>query len=207
MKTMWLRRTHKKELSSAITRSQRLLAEGRHEENLEHLEGGVVQRFPDDAEIRLLYGTALLEREPRVGLSEIAKAIKLDPDDPIRLTRAARIMYDMKQFDHARSYMKHAKELAPKKFVFSSELLNLESNLAILDGEDEVGEEGLRLAMEREPEMEVLAWDLTKFLVDRAREDEALTVIEEAMERTKTTNALKRLKAEILDKSGGGNGD
>jgi tetratricopeptide (TPR) repeat protein len=193
------KRRHKKELSAAIVRSQRFLAEGRHEENLEYLEEGVAKRFPNDPEIRLLYGTALLEVRPRVGLSEIAKAIELDPDDPVRLTRAARIMYSMKQFDRARSYAKRAKDLAPENFVFGPELLNLESNFAALDGKDDLAEEGLRLAVEREPEMEVLAWDLAKFLVDRAREEEALSVIDEALKRTKTNKYLKRLRAEILD--------
>ena len=166
---------------------------------MEYLEEGVAKRFPNDPEIRLLYGTALLEVRPRVGLSEIAKAIELDPDDPVRLTRAARIMYSMKQFDRARSYAKRAKDLAPENFVFGPELLNLESNFAALDGKDDLAEEGLRLAVEREPEMEVLAWDLAKFLVDRAREEEALSVIDEALKRTKTNKYLKRLRAEILD--------
>lgn len=200
---MWQRlRKKDKKLGEVTARSQRFLAEGRHEENLAYLEDGVVKRFPDDPEIRLLYGTALLGVRPRVGLSEIAKAIELDPDDPIRLTRAAHIMYSMKQFDRARSYAKRAKELAPENFVFGPELLSLESNFAALDGNDELAEEGLRLAVEREPKMEALAFDLAKFLVDRGRQREALVVIDEALERTKQKKYLKRLRAEIKDSDG-----
>lgn len=196
---MWLKdRRYKKELSAAIAHSQRLLAEKRHEENLEYLEGGIAERFPDDAEIRLLYGTALLEGDPSAGLSEIAKAITLDPNDSVKLTRAAQIMYDLNQLDHARTYTKRAKDHAPENFLFGPELLNLESKFAALDGKDELAEEGLRLAVEREPKMEGLAIDLAKFLADRGRQDEALGVIDEALTRTRGTKYLERLRAEIL---------
>lgn len=113
-------------------------------------------------------------------------------------------MYDMKQFNHARSYMKRAKDRAPRNFVFGPELLNLESNFAALDGKDDLAEKGLRLAVEREPDMEVLALDLAKILADRARTDEALTVINEALKRTKSTQYLKRLQADILGENGEG---
>lgn len=196
---MWLRRLRdRRALASAIAHSRRLLAEGRHEENLSFLEGGVAERFSDDAEIRLLYGTALLDLKPEAGLSEIARAIELEPDEPVRLTRAARIMYDMKQFDKARLYTERGKKLAPEDFVFGPELLNLESNFAALDGEDERAEEGLRLAVEREPKMEALALDLARFLFERGKEAEALGVIDEALNHSKETKNLQRLQKEIL---------
>lgn len=111
-------------------------------------------------------------------------------------------MYSMKQLDHARAYAKRAKALAPDdEFIFAPELLNLESNFAALDGEDERAEEGLRLAVKREPKMESLAVDLAKFLADRDRHEEALSVVDEAMKRTKGTMYLKRLRAEIVDGS------
>jgi tetratricopeptide (TPR) repeat protein len=197
---MWLKkRRYKRELSEAIARSRQLLAEGRHEENLKYLEEGVTERFSDDAEIRLLYGTALLGPKPKVGVSEIVRAIALEPDNPEKLTRAAHLMYDMKQFDQARAYAKRAKELAPEDFVFGPELLSLESSFAALDGNDELAEEGLRLAVKREPKMEPLAFDLAKFLADRGRQAEALEVIDEALKRTKTTKYLERLRTEIVE--------
>lgn len=114
-------------------------------------------------------------------------------------------MYGMEQFDHARSYAKRAKELAPEEdFIFAPELLSLESNFAALDGEDGRAEEGLRLAVEREPKMENLARDLAKFLADRGRQEEALGVIDEALKRTNGTKYLERLRTEILEGSGSG---
>lgn len=195
---MWQRRRHKKELSAAIAHSRQLLAEKRHKENLKYLEEGVAETFPEDPEIRLLYGTVLLEANPTVGLSEISKSVELDPDEPIRLTRAARIMYTMGQLDHARRYTERAREIAPADFVFGPELLNLESNLGALDGEDELAEEGLRLAVEQDPKMEILALDLALFLRDRGRRAEALSVIDEALGRSKDTNYLRRLRSDLL---------
>lgn len=204
LKSMWLRnrskrrnRRHEKELAAAIDRGRQLRREGRDHENLQFFEEAM-QEFPDSGELRLLYGTALLLSQPTAALAEIAKATEVDPNDPLLLTRAARIMYSSKQFDRARSYVKRAKELAPRKFIFGPELLNLESNLAALDGKDELAEEGLRLAVEREPKMELLALDLAEFLADRGRQEEALRVIDEALKRTTRTKYLERLRTEIL---------
>lgn len=194
---MWPKHRHQKQLSAAVDRSRLLLAERRHRENLEFLEE-VVQQFPDDAEIRMLHGTALLEIRPEDALREIVRAIELDPSEPVRLTNAARTMYTMKQLDHARLYAKRAKELAPEDFPFKPELLNLESKFAALEGKDSVAEKGLRLAMASEPEGEFFAFDLATFLVERGREAEALEVIDKALKRTKEKNYLKNLRTEIL---------
>jgi tetratricopeptide (TPR) repeat protein len=192
-----LRLINSRQLAGSIADSRRRLSEGRHHENLKFLKGAVLL-FPDSGEIRLLYGIELLTCRPREALSEIAKAAELEPGDPVLLIRAAHTMFTMKQFDHARSYMNRVKSLAPEDFLFGPELLNLESNFAALDGEDDRAEEGLRLAVKREPRMEPLAVDLAKFLADRGRRAEALTVIDEAMTRTKGTTYLERLRAELL---------
>jgi tetratricopeptide (TPR) repeat protein len=195
-------RRQQRELTAAIDRGRQFQREDCDGENLQFFKEKMEQ-FPDSGELRLLYGTALLLSQPKQGLSEIARATEIDPEDPILLTRAAHIMYCMKQLDHARSYAKRAKELAPEsEFIFASELLNLESNFAALDGDDERAEEGLRLAVKREPKMESLAVDLARFLADRGRHKEALSLIDEAMKRTKGTMYLKRLRAEIVDDSG-----
>jgi tetratricopeptide (TPR) repeat protein len=194
----------KRDLAAAIDHGRQLRREDRDYENLQFFEEAMHQ-FPDNGELRLLYGTALMLCHPGRAVTEIAKAAEIDPDDPTLLVRAAHLMYGMKQFDHARSYAKRANELAPEEgFVFAPELLNLESNLAALDGEDELAEEGLRLAVEREPKMEPLARDLAKFLADRGREDEALSVINEALKRTNGTKYLERLRDEILKRSDSG---
>jgi tetratricopeptide (TPR) repeat protein len=191
------RRRHQKQLAAAIQRGRQLHVEGKDEENLAFL-AEAIQQFPKSGELRLLYGTAILVSQPEVGLSEIEKATEIDSSDPVLLTRAARLMFSMKQFDHARAYFKRASALAPQDFIFGPELLNLKSNFAAIDGEDARAEEGLRLAMELEPNMEVLALDLAKFLSDRGRRKEALEVIAEALQRAKETKYLKRLRDEIL---------
>jgi tetratricopeptide (TPR) repeat protein len=201
---MWLsrdkreQRRRRRDLAAAIDHGRQLRREDRDHENLQFFEEAI-QQFPESGELRLLYGTALLVDHPGRGLTQIAKATEKDPKDPTLLVRAAHIMYSMKQFDHSRSYAKRAKELASEEeFIFAPELLNLESNFAALDGEDGLAEEGLRLAVEREPKMESLARDLAKFLADRGRRREALEVIDGALSRTKGTKYLERLRAEIL---------
>lgn len=189
-------RRHRKKQAAAVAHGRQLLSEARYEENLRFL-GGVMEEFDESAEIRLLYGICLLDAQPRAALSEIAKAVEMDPKEPILLARAARIMYDMKQLDRARAYTKRAQEFAPEDFVFGPELLNLESNFAALDGNDEMAEAGLRLAVEREPRMDVLACDLASFLVERGRHEEALDVIDEALKRAKEPKDLVKLREEI----------
>lgn len=95
-------------------------------------------------------------------------------------------------------YAAQAKELAPSDFLFDAALLNLDGNFAALDGNDELAEERLRLAGEREPSGGMFAVDLAKFLEKRNRRAEALEVIDEALPRTKRPNPLERLRSEIL---------
>lgn len=94
--SMKFRRRHRKELAEAIHRGGRLLSEARDEENVEFLEEAT-QRFPDNAELQLLYATALLPFRPDDVASEAAKAVILSPDDPVILVRAASLMLNRDQ--------------------------------------------------------------------------------------------------------------
>lgn len=193
---MRIRRRKQKRLEAAIEKGQRLLVEGRYEENFEFLREAV-QRFPDDPEIRLLYATSLLEVRPDDAVREAVKAIDLDPDEPIRLTRAASMLFNRGEFDRARSYATRAAELTPSGFLFTAELTSLVGLLGALDGEEELAEEALRAAMELKPDQERLARDLAKFLADRDRTKEAVEVINQALKVTKTKEQLERLRDEI----------
>lgn len=190
-------RKQKRELAAATDTSLKLLAEFRAQEAFEYL-AEAVQRFPSDPELRLLYGTSLLAVRPEDGVSETIKAIELDPDNPMRLARAAGILFKMGRVDTARSYVARAKRLAPPNFLFAPDLIYLDSHFAALDGNDDVAEKGFRLALKQEPSGEMFAFDLAKFLAERGRRAEALHVIDEALPRAKQREPLDRLRDELL---------
>ncbi len=102
-------------LSETVERAQRLLLGGRDAENLEFLENAI-ERFPQDPEVRLLYGTALVPFRPEEAPWQLATAIKLDMDNPWRLTRAACLLLDLGEVEASRSYAARAVQFAPEKF-------------------------------------------------------------------------------------------
>lgn len=84
-----------KQLATAIARGHRLIAEDGEQTAFEFLQKAI-QQFPDDPEIGLLYATtSLLPNRPQDAVSETLKAIELDPDEPIRLTPAANLLFNM----------------------------------------------------------------------------------------------------------------
>ena len=190
-------RKKRKEAAVAAARGLQLLAERKHGEAHAFLQEDV-QRFPDDADIRMHYAHSLLATRPDEAIPEIKKAIETDPDEPVRLTRAAGIVFKLGDVETARSYAKRAKELAPPNFPFEAYLINLNSHFAALEGKDESAEEGFRLAIEQEPDGETFAADLAQFLADRDRLPEALEVIEEALPRAGRREVLERLRGQLL---------
>lgn len=165
-----------------VDRARRLLDQGADEESLRLLRDAIEQ-FPDDPEIRLLYGTALVPSHPEDAPWQLATAIKLDPDDPWRLTRAASLLYYLGQTHAARSYAARAVRLAPTDFVLAPDLTNLGGKLSALEGDHALAEEAFKAAVEACPDRPDFAYDLANFLVERERSAEARSVIEEALER------------------------
>lgn len=201
VKTMSNRERKKgKEDAVAAARGLQFLAERKHGEAYAFLQEDV-QRFPDDADIRMHYAHSLLATRPDEAIPEIKKAIETDPDEPVRLTRAAGIVFKLGDVETARSYAHRAKELAPPNFPFEAyliNLINLDSHFAALEGKDELAEEGFRLAVEQEPDGETFAVDLARFLADHDRLSEALEVIDEALPRAGRREPLERLRDELL---------
>lgn len=190
----------RKEAAAAGDQGLRLLAEGRHEEACAFLKR-VIDQYPDEPDIRMHYAHALLAVRPAEAVPEIIKAIESGPDEPIRLTRAAGILFKMGHIETARSYTARAKDLAPPDFLFRSYLINLDSHFAALKGEDERAEEGFRLAVEQEPDGETFVVDLAQFLAKRGRQSEALEIIDDALIKTKRKEPLDRLRSDLLGKS------
>jgi Flp pilus assembly protein TadD len=190
----------KKELAAVIARGRELRRVGRDpEEALEFLEVAV-RRFPTDPELRLLNATILLVFDPDQAAAEAAKAIELSPDDPAVLVRAGHLLV-REDPEAARSCAVRANELAPPDFVLMSGLISLNGLIAAFDGEDDVAEERLRLAVSRDPLYSNFAVQLATFLAPRERQEEAVEVIDEALQRTKQKADLEQLRAVVTGKA------
>jgi Flp pilus assembly protein TadD len=191
-------RRRQKELANAIAQGRELRRVGRDpEEALEFLEGAV-RRFPADPELRLLFATILLVFEPDQAAAEAAKAIELSPDDSVVLVRAGHLLV-REDPEAARSCAVRANELAPPDFVLMSGLISLNGLIAAFDGEDDVAEERLRLAVSRDPLYSNFAVQLATFLAARGRQEEAIEVIDEALQQAKEKGDLERLRAVLTE--------
>lgn len=80
-----------------------------------------------------------------------------------------------------------------------SGLISLNGLIAARDGEDDLAEERLRLAMKEDPAYSNFAVDLAKFLASRDRQGEAVEVIDEALQQAKEKSDLERLRAVITE--------
>ena len=164
---------------------------------LEFLEE-TVQRFPEDAEMRLMYASALLMFRPEDVLSELEKSVELSPDDPVILVRAGNQLLNEGHIEAARSCAARASELASPDFILRSGLVSLEGRLAAIDGKDDLAEEKLRRAATEDPDYSSFPINLARFLNERDRQTEAIAVVDHALANCRVKNGLKELREEIL---------
>jgi Flp pilus assembly protein TadD len=191
-------RRQKKELTAAIAQGRELRKLGRDpEQALEFLEEAV-QRFPEDPELRLLNATVLLALRPDDVAAEAAKAAELAPDDPGTLVRAGHLLLGRGDRDAARSCAARADKLAKPDFVLMAGLDNLSGLLAAFRGEDDLGEEKLRSAVDQEPDNEPFARNLAVFLAERGRLQEGAEVLDEALKHIEKKDELERMRARMV---------
>jgi tetratricopeptide (TPR) repeat protein len=181
-----------------ILRGRDLFAYGPEDVATAFLEEAV-QNFPDNAEIRLLYGLTLLPSDREGGVREVRRAVELDPYEPRYLIPTAWKIFDWDSPELARDYAARAREMGGENSHWGSELVLLEAHFALEDGDEEAAEAGFRLALEREPESEWFAIVLARFLADRERQDEALEVVQQALRTSKYKDTLTRLETELSD--------
>lgn len=195
-------RKQNKQVAATIDRSRDLLVAGEHRQNLDLLEKAV-DEFPQDAEIRLLYATVLLEFRPGDVASEAAKAVELGPDSPSILVRAGSLLLNRGDRDAARSCVARANELAPPDFPLMAGLDNLNGLLAAFSGEDESAESKLRSAVEKEPTNEPFARNLAVFLAERGRLQEGAEVLDEALKHVEKKDEIERMRDRMAAEAAG----
>lgn len=172
------------------------------QEALEFLEDAV-QQFPGEAEIRLMYASALLMFRPEDVLSQLKKAVELSPNDPVILVRAGNQMLNEGDIEAARSCAARASALASPHFILKSGLVSLDGRIAAFDGDDELAEEKLRRAAAEDPEYSSFAINLARFLNERDRRVEAIAVVDHALATCRMKDGLKELREEIVGTSPG----
>jgi tetratricopeptide (TPR) repeat protein len=195
-------RKKKRELTAVMERGKDLFMEEPGQESFEFLEDAV-KRFPNDAELRLLFASIHLEFQPQLVASQAAKAAELGADDAGIQVRAGHLMFDRGEVEGARACARRANELAGPDFVLISGLESLDGRIAAVDGRYVLAEAKLRSAAEREPAFSSFAFHLAKFLAARDRQAEALVVIDESLERANDKDDLKRLRNEIAGDAAG----
>ena len=190
-------RRHQRNVGEAIRYGRQRLSEDRHQECLEFLEEAR-KKYPNAAEIQLLYATVLLESRPDDVTAEVIRAVELAAEDPVILVRAASLMFGRGEYQVARSYVERARSVVGPGFVLEGGLVNLEGSFAAFDGAYDLAETKFRSAVELDPSFESFARDLARLLQVRGRQAEAVEVIDRALPQVENKRDLERLREKIL---------
>lgn len=195
------RRNKARELAAAIERGRCLIAEQKDREALDFLKKAALD-FPEAAEIPLLLATVY--RDIRSGdiPAQLAKAAELGSNDPVIQVMVGHRLLNEGDIEGARACAARAEDLVDGDFALAADMDRLVGRIAARDGDDRVAEARLRSALEREPELPILhTLDLARFLWARDRNDDALTVIAESLDRVGENDKelLEHLRCEIAD--------
>jgi Flp pilus assembly protein TadD len=193
---MQFRNRKTKELAAITARSRLLLTSGQHSKNFELLKKAIDQ-FPEDAEIRLLYATILLEFRPDEVAAEAAKAVELGSDNPSILVRGGSLLLSRGDRTAAEHCVERASKLAPTDFALAAGLENLKGLLAAFAGQDDLAERKLRGAVEKDPCNAPFASNLAVFLAERGRLEDGVEVLDEALPHVDVKSDLERMRARM----------
>ncbi len=186
-----------RERAAAVERARDLIIEGDDRATYEFLEDAV-ERFPEDPELRVSLASIYLEFRPDQVRSEAAKAAELGADNPSVQVRAGNFLMGDGDLDGARACARRARRTVGSDFALIAGLESLEGGIAAIDGDEELAEKRLRSAVEREPGYSVYAVDLAHFLARRGRTEEALELIDEALETVKERDKLEQLRSQLM---------
>ena len=187
-----------RERAAAVERARDLIIEGDDRATYEFLEHAV-ERFPEDPELRVSMASICLEFRPDRVRSEAEKAAELGADNPSIQVRAGNFLLGGGDLDGARACARRARRAVGSDFALIAGLEGLEGGIAAIDGDEEFAEKRLRSAAEREPEYSAYAVDLVQFLVRRGRTEEALELIDQALQTVKERDRLEQLRDQLGD--------
>jgi tetratricopeptide (TPR) repeat protein len=178
-------RSRDSRLRRLIKRAQALGEEG-HADHAIRLLRGALERDRESAELRLALGIELMEDSAEEeSVLHLERAAVLSQNDPAMLFRVASALQGAGAFKHAVRAAQRVYELTEKdfsNFVFAVDLQHLAGLLAREAGDHESAELALRAAFEAEPNTLNHGRWLAGLLIDQDRFDEALDVVQVALE-------------------------
>jgi HEAT repeat protein len=192
-KALGIRGSRQGRLNEAIYLARGFFLTKSGQEALGFLEEAM-QEFPDDPQLRINYASILLEFRPEDVIAEAAKAAELAADDPATLVRAGHLLLNRGDRETARSCAVRADGMVQPAFILMAGLDNLNGSLAALSGEDEVAEEKLRSAVDREPDNESFARNLAVFLAERGRLQEGAEVLDTALKHVEGSDKMEQMR-------------
>ena len=135
--------------------------------------------------------------------AQLAKAAELGSDDPVIQVMVGHRLLNEGNIEAARACAARAGDLINEEFTLAADMDRLVGRIAARDGDHVVAEARLRSAVQREPELPTHALDLARFLWARGRDKDALTVIDESLDRVRgdDRDLLDRLRREITDEA------
>lgn len=196
------RRNKDRELATAIEYGRHLITEQKYREALEFLEKAA-RDFPEAAEMPLMLATVYRDTRPGDIPAQLAKAARLGSDDPVIQVMVGHRLLNEGDIEAARACAARAGDLIHDEFALAADVDRLVGRIAARDGDHVVAEARLRSAFQREPELPTHSLDLARFLWARGRNEDALTVIDESLDRVRNDDRdlLERLRREITDEA------
>ncbi len=196
-------------LAASLQLTRQLIREDKDEQLASYSEKAA-RRFPESAELQLMYARGLRrsERPDVVVAVQAEKAAAIGARDPNIQVQAGYILIDSGDLEGARTCVARAEESADGEFAFIVDLDGLRGRIAARDGEFELAEELFRSVVSREPQWPNNWSQLARFLWARRRTEEALTVMAESLSRLRSESEespgrrqgienAERLQAEI----------
>lgn len=180
------------ELKEIVQRSQHLVAQGRHADDLALLREAV-GNYPDEVEIVLRAAFASVVDAPTEAVRLARRAGSLAPENPSGLMRSSSLLLDLGYLDEARDHCEQAIEAADDDFPAVYDLCYLAGRIAVADGDPEAAERYLAVPFGERPDIERYGLELGFLLESQHRWEEALVVVERALEHHPEDQELEAL--------------
>jgi len=189
--------------AAVLARSDELLKEGRDAENTELLRAAAGW-FPEDPYVHLRAAVLVAAAGEVVeGKEQLRHAVRLAPDDPDVLTRAASQMLVLTEEEEAERWTRRAVTLAPDDFELAGHLSYLIGMVMIRHGLEDQAEQMFLQSFDVDPKMAVHGVTLASFFEVRGDPDEALKVVEAALQHSPGDADLKFIRERLLGGSSG----
>lgn len=178
-------------------------SEGRNSDAERLLRHGV-DRFPDDAHVRVRAALVVRDSDRESSLKWLREASTLGLGDPGIQFRVAQALFDLDDFAGAAAAAAAARDGLTPDFELLPELLHLAGRITLaVGGDDRSAEIALREAFELSPEVLQHAQVLAQFYVERERWDDGRALMRDARRWHAHDSYLVSVQ-EFLDSQHGG---